>query len=126
MKASFNGVLVYSQERVCPLCGKRFSPNLHETEEHWRPTVDHVLPKSRGGYRGRGNCLAAHKRCNEKKGDRLPTGCEVIWLIAVCERNRWPVRLKEGSDWWPPKLNALGSGAMPASNPTVPTLPQSA
>lgn len=98
-----------AQGKLCPYCARPFSPNLHETEDHWRPSIDHVLALSRGGFDGWGNVLAVHRRCNERKGNRLPTGCEIIWLIAVCQRINVPVRLRTGMDWRPPRVLALAS-----------------
>jgi len=34
-------------------------------------TVDHVVPRARGGSNARGNLVAAHARCNVKKGARV-------------------------------------------------------
>lgn len=116
MKATANGLLVTSQGRICALCGKRFSPNLHSTEDRWQATVDHVWPIAKGGYDGKGNIVAAHKKCNNDKGQRRPTGCEIIWLVAVCERNRWPIKLKPDSAWQP---NAPGSGLNSQSRPPM-------
>ena len=45
----------------CQYCGSRHSL-----------TVDHVLPKSRGGRDTWENLVAACVRCNNKKGDRTP------------------------------------------------------
>lgn len=46
-------------------------------------SVDHVIPRARGGHDGAGNTVAAHIPCNVQKGDRSPTGCELLWLSAV-------------------------------------------
>src|ERR1051325_2251229 len=35
-------------------------------------SIDHVLPRSRGGKTSWENCVLAHKRINASKGDRLP------------------------------------------------------
>jgi 5-methylcytosine-specific restriction endonuclease McrA len=35
-------------------------------------TIDHVVPKSRGGEDNWGNMVACCARCNNRKGDRLP------------------------------------------------------
>jgi 5-methylcytosine-specific restriction endonuclease McrA len=35
-------------------------------------TLDHVLPRSRGGASTWENLVAACRRCNNRKGDRLP------------------------------------------------------
>jgi len=37
-----------------------------------RLTMDHILPKSRGGKTSFENCVAACKKCNNKKGGKTP------------------------------------------------------
>lgn len=49
-------------------------------------TLDHVIPRSRGGFDGFGDVVAMHRDCNQAKRDRWPTGCELIWLLAVNAR----------------------------------------
>ena len=39
----------------------------------FRLTIDHIIPKSRGGKSNFENCVAACKPCNTKKGNRLPS-----------------------------------------------------
>lgn len=50
-----------------------------------KPSFDHVLPRSLGGA-NEGNRLIAHRHCNTDKGNRRPTGCELVWLAAVNAR----------------------------------------
>lgn len=45
-------------------------------------TIDHVFPRAVGG-RQLANLLLAHRGCNERKADRWPFPCEVIYLAAV-------------------------------------------
>jgi 5-methylcytosine-specific restriction endonuclease McrA len=45
--------------RVCAYCAKRAD------------TIDHVLPRSRGGSHSWENCVAACRACNSRKADRL-------------------------------------------------------
>jgi 5-methylcytosine-specific restriction endonuclease McrA len=45
--------------RVCAYCGKRAD------------TIDHVIPRSRGGTHSWENCVAACRGCNSRKADRL-------------------------------------------------------
>jgi hypothetical protein len=45
-------------------------------------SVDHVWPR-RFRFGLIGNQLIAHQLCNNRKGDREPTACEIIWLHAV-------------------------------------------
>ncbi len=40
-------------------------------------TVDHVIPRSRGGHSGWDNIVAACAPCNRRKGNRLPTEIEM-------------------------------------------------
>jgi 5-methylcytosine-specific restriction endonuclease McrA len=42
-------------------------------------TVDHVVPRSRGGDHSWENCVAACSTCNHRKGDRLLT--ELGWIL---------------------------------------------
>ncbi len=49
---------------TCQYCGVR--PGTHEL------SIDHVLPRSRGGLSSWENCVLACVRCNRRKGDRLP------------------------------------------------------
>ncbi len=46
----------------CMYCGKRPHPDLL--------TIDHVIPRSRGGAHGWGNCVTACLDCNARKADR--------------------------------------------------------
>lgn len=63
------------------------------------PTLEHVWPRAMGArewaqtvkskfrrHGTRGNAVAAHARCNAKKGDRKPTGCEILTLELVNAR----------------------------------------
>lgn len=45
-------------------------------------TIDHVFPRAAGGKQ-LANLLLAHRSCNERKADRWPFPCEVIYLAAV-------------------------------------------
>ena len=49
---------------TCQYCGKIFSPS--------ELTLDHVIPKSRGGSSNWDNLVACCKRCNNRKGRYLP------------------------------------------------------
>lgn len=40
-------------------------------------TIDHQIPKSKGGSNRHGNLVAACSRCNTAKGDRMPTSEEL-------------------------------------------------
>jgi 5-methylcytosine-specific restriction endonuclease McrA len=63
-----------AQAGACGLCGGRL--------ERGRGTLDHVVPRARGGG-NIGNLLLAHGRCNHAKADRMPTQMELDMLAAV-------------------------------------------
>jgi 5-methylcytosine-specific restriction endonuclease McrA len=67
--------LYAAQAGNCGLCGRR----MHEASEG---TLDHVVPRSRGGQNA-GNLLLAHERCNNAKANRMPTQEEMEILAAV-------------------------------------------
>jgi len=48
----------------CQYCGKQFAPS--------ELTLDHVVPRSRGGRSTWENLVACCYRCNNSKGDRTP------------------------------------------------------
>jgi hypothetical protein len=66
---------------INPNTGKEYYVN-HKL----RPTFDHVVSRAKT-KKHKGNLLAAHRKCNGEKGDRDPTGCELIWLEVVNERS---------------------------------------
>lgn len=46
-------------------------------------TVEHVVPKARGGAGRDRNTALAHQRCNLAKADRAPRPCELLYLAAL-------------------------------------------
>ena len=57
---------LYRRDRyACQYCGCK--PGSHEL------TIDHVVPRSRGGKGTWENCVLACVDCNRRKGNRLPT-----------------------------------------------------
>ncbi|MGG7465674.1 MULTISPECIES: HNH endonuclease [unclassified Plantibacter] len=75
----------------CAYCGKAAT------------TIDHVLPRSRGGVDSWENLVACCLRCNNVKGDRTPA--EMNWDLGISPRmphgSHWMVRGVERSqpDW---------------------------
>ncbi|MBD7956385.1 HNH endonuclease [Microbacterium sp. Sa4CUA7] len=70
-------------------------------------TIDHVLPRSRGGTNSWENLVAACVRCNNLKGDRTPQ--EMGWQLRLTPRPPrgalWTVRGTERADpRWEPYL----------------------
>ena len=54
--------VIYRDGMICQYCGK--TPK--------KLTIDHVIPKSKGGKSTFENCVAACKPCNNNKNDRTP------------------------------------------------------
>ncbi|MYM19977.1 HNH endonuclease [Brevibacterium sp. 5221] len=71
-------------------------------------TVDHVLPRSRGGANSWENLVACCRACNNRKGDRTPE--EIGWRLARAPRaphaGRWWLRdLDAPAEQWRPFLD---------------------
>ncbi len=62
--------VIWRDKNICQYCGNKFSIE--------KLTVDHLVPKSRGGENTWTNLVAACKKCNQKKGCRTPTECGMI------------------------------------------------
>lgn len=82
--------LITAQEGRCITCFRGISlldskGRVRHMNSPARPSFDHVHCHARGGRRA-GNLLVAHKKCNQKKSDRPPTGCELVWLEVVNAR----------------------------------------
>lgn len=73
-------VIFVRDEHVCQYCGRRAD------------SLDHIVPRSRGGRFGWDNLVAACRRCNGRKRDRLPNE-------AGMSLRREPVRPSE-IDWF--------------------------
>lgn len=55
-------LLLYLWDNNCKLCGKKFK-SFEET------TIDHIIPKSKGGLNHITNYQLSHLKCNAKKGN---------------------------------------------------------
>ena len=72
VKSIFTNTMPYSKKNVsirdeytCQYCGKK---NLRGADL----TLDHVLPKSRGGHDRFENCVCSCAKCNTHKADSTP------------------------------------------------------
>lgn len=65
----------------CWLCGGAIDPAALR-DSAMGGTVDHLVPRSRGGGNEPGNLRLAHKRCNVRRGSHLP---ELAWP------RQWPM-----------------------------------
>lgn len=62
------------QGRRCIYCGRRMlRATPYNQLDDRRETIDHVLPRSKGGTNDPGNLVAACQGCNHKKADRIVT-----------------------------------------------------
>lgn len=55
---------------ICSLCARPVSADLPVLDP-MAPTLEHVIPLSRGGDHVEANCALAHRLCNARKGNRL-------------------------------------------------------
>jgi 5-methylcytosine-specific restriction endonuclease McrA len=89
---------VFKRDRfICQYCGN--SKNL---------TLDHVVPRSKGGKTSWGNLVAACRRCNTMKGDRTPEDAG-LRLLSKPHKPTYMMFLREHSGAmrkeWQPFLN---------------------
>ena len=59
----------YRDDFTCQYCQTRFRAS--------DLTLDHVIPKSRGGKTDWDNIVSACEKCNNKKADKLPNECRM-------------------------------------------------
>ena len=64
MRAISRKNILVRDQYTCQYCNKRFGAG--------ELTLDHVIPRSRGGANTWENLVASCLRCNNSKGDRLP------------------------------------------------------
>lgn len=62
----FRKMILFERDKwECQYCGTKVRRDT--------ATIDHVLPKSRGGLTSWDNCVTACKKCNKKKADYTPS-----------------------------------------------------
>lgn len=73
--------LFMAQGGVCAICGQQ----LPQRDNYRLCTIDHVWPKSMitAKNKTQGNAALVHHACNGQKGNRRPTGCEILFLFAT-------------------------------------------
>lgn len=49
----------------------------------WTDSTMNFWEGCTGGPNRLGNLVVAHRWCNNRKGNRTPTGCECLWLSVV-------------------------------------------
>jgi len=76
--------VVWRDKNICQYCGNKFIFS--------ELTMDHVIPKSRGGEKTWNNIVASCKKCNSKKGDRTPEEARMP-LIKKPFVPRWSIQI---------------------------------
>lgn len=82
-RLQFENRLWKAQQGQCAICDEPLLRDFRfDGGDSWN--LDHVYPRSRYARLGnRGNLTLTHIRCNTKKGDREPTGCQILMLLVV-------------------------------------------
>jgi 5-methylcytosine-specific restriction endonuclease McrA len=87
-------MLHWAQGGICAGCGKPMASKGQAKREPSYPTFDHVDPRELGGLRSVANGLLKHRRCNDLRNNRLPSGCDLIWHWSVLDRLRSNVAIE--------------------------------
>lgn len=86
---------------ACWICGGQVDRDGPAAGPH-APSVDHVVPRARGGTSDPGNLRLAHRRCNARRGSAMP---ELEWprdVPVIGPAPLWPVlqrALRRRGDW---------------------------
>lgn len=81
-----------SYNGICGICGLPV-PNCNDSANEWGPTIDHIVPLSKGGKHMKSNCQLAHRLCNSLKLDTTED-FEIDWRQKLIdEPGRWNARL---------------------------------
>jgi 5-methylcytosine-specific restriction endonuclease McrA len=78
---------VFARHPVCCYCRQPYG------EHERRPTVDHLVPRFRGGSHGLENLVGCCSACNVAKGCRTPQE----WLIELADAVRMLEAMQGGS-----------------------------
>lgn len=68
-------------EGRCALCNERIELGTTTTKED-SLTIDHIIPRSKGGTDAKHNLQPTHRRCNLTKGDNYNTTTHPIHLLS--------------------------------------------
>lgn len=89
-------------EFCCIYCGAEVGGQRHGkrlTQQDF--SLDHILPRSRGGKNTWGNTACACNRCNNRKGNRLPheAGMKLLWEPKIPRVSYWVVSGNVPQSW---------------------------
>ena len=83
-QVKFNRRNIFARDsQICQYCGKRFSSA--------ELSLDHVIPRSRGGMTTWDNIVSACRNCNVRKGGRTPTEANLRLIRPPAKPRRNPV-----------------------------------
>lgn len=74
------------QNGNCFYCGERMEPARSNDPSHKGWSVDHFVPKCKGGKSLNKNTVLCHPLCNMRKGGRRPTEAEIIKFRGLQDR----------------------------------------
>lgn len=99
---------------TCIYCGTRQSDTVRGrvlTKADF--TVDHILPRSRGGRDNWSNTACACYVCNHRKGDRMPgeAGMKLLWEPKIPRTSYLVIAVGSGPDAWRHYIEVTGSDA---------------
>ena len=81
-----------SYHGVCGICGLPV-PEHSDSASDWGPTVDHIVPLSKGGKHMKSNCQLAHRLCNSLKLDTTDDFMIDWRQKLIDEPGQWNARL---------------------------------
>lgn len=77
----FSDSYIYQRDDwVCQICGDKTRPDYNYLHP-LAPTIDHIVPLSRGGNHTKRNTQTSHRRCNSEKSDGTAPGGDQLRLV---------------------------------------------
>ena len=97
---------IYATQTICAICGKPVDFSL-KFPHPLSPTIDHIIPISKGGHPSDiDNLQLAHRCCNRQKSDKLIDRRDLSQQQAVISNRILPATF----DWTKKPLKPVGSG----------------
>lgn len=94
-KSGAKRLRIYQRDKYrCSFCGKKIT-------DVSKLTLDHIVPKSRGGSSTPDNLVTACKPCNNRKGDRTPQEAKMPLLVpeSVLKIHLETISLRDTSEY---------------------------